>query len=517
MALKNLGDGTVTKLAADANPTATQYPAGVVLQNTDDRKRWISSGTEWILQELPIYKKFTVFKEGATTFVTDKNGRVVQSNTDTQIAVQAQIDTIASEQVYDLFWDTGIFSMNNPILLPSGGAGTIRLIRFFGSNFHPWRTTGGACTRLEPSASFPTNRYFIEGTNTGSTSVLGSHVVIDGFQASNLSNFTTKNVGFVKLECGSIVNGGHTTVIRNIFSEYLWRCIHLIGAMWFGIYENVLSFAGNTSFAGDSVLLLEDGGHTGTINPTPKANDFNRFASIHSAGAMNEFLRMKSGGYNTFRNFFVDGDEYKTAPLNLDNTDTLTTHNNTFKNWGFIDLVHIPSPDNRQAVLYLAGTNVNDNVFREMRMPPYPIALKISGTGVKDNDIEMAAYFGAAATVNDTGANNTNIIRLFPGNNTTGTDTPITHTGGVSTIIDSRRGAHNGGSAFPTGNGSSLTFSFAHSLFKSPAWVSVDPGSANILNNPFWYTWDATNITVTFNTAPPSAQFTLRWKAEAYV
>ena len=77
MALKNLGDGTITKLAADANPTATQYPVGMYLQNTDDRKRWINSGTDWIILDFIDYKKFHVHKDGANYYITDINHRVV--------------------------------------------------------------------------------------------------------------------------------------------------------------------------------------------------------------------------------------------------------------------------------------------------------------------------------------------------------------------------------------------------------------------------------------------------------
>lgn len=511
--------GTIYKLAADAKPTASLEQAGITLQNTDDRKKWVNSGTDWIPQELPVYKKYRVFKEGSTTYVTDINGRIMQSNTDTQIAVQAQIDTMGTEIVYDFVWDSALYTMNNPILLPSGAQGSTRLVRFYGSNFHPWRMTGGGCTRLDASSSFPTNRYFIEGNNPGSTSVLGCHVVVDGFQVSNLNNFATRNVGFIKLENGNLVNGGHTTVIKNIFSEYLWRCIHLVGGIWFSNFEDILSYNGNGTFVGDNVLLLEDGGHTGSINPTPKVNDFNRFVTLHAdVGQMNEFLRIKSGGYNTFRNFFVDGVGYKTAPLNLDNTDTLTTHNNTFKNIQAIDLTVTPSPDNRQACLYLAGTSVQDNVFRELRLPNYPIALKISGTGVKDNDIEMAAYFGGAASINDTGASPTNIIRLFPGNNTTGTDVPITHTGGVSKIIDNRRGANHGGWIFFTSSLGQTVFNIPHGLFAAPQRAMVRDAS-NDAKGSFTFTVDATNIIITYpfgvrNTGASNIKF--YWEAGVY-
>ncbi len=47
--------------------------------------------------------------------------------------------------------------------------------------------------------------------------------------------------------------------------------------------------------------------------------------------AMNEAWRIKSGGYNVFRDCNIDGNIYKTAAINMNNTDTLTIHNNLFE------------------------------------------------------------------------------------------------------------------------------------------------------------------------------------------
>ena len=41
---------------------------------------------------------------------------------------------------------------------------------------------------------------------------------------------------------------------------------------------------------------------------------------------------MTAGGYNIFENMFIDGYKYRTATIELNNTDALTIDNNTFQN-----------------------------------------------------------------------------------------------------------------------------------------------------------------------------------------
>ena len=110
---------------------------------------------------------------------------------------------------------------------------------------------------------------------------------------------------------------------------------------------------------------------------------------------------------------------------------------------------------------------------------------------VRGKDIEIVSFWGVASRVTYTGTDGTNTIRVKAGARITGADTPITHTGGVSRVIDSRKGATAAGSQNITGNGSTLQFDFAHGMFGYPAYAVVVPGSASIISNPFWVTWTA--------------------------
>jgi hypothetical protein len=73
----------------------------------------------------------------------------------------------------------------------------------------------------------------------------------------------------------------------------------------------------------------------------------------------------------------------------------------------------------------------------------------------------------------------------------------------------------NGGTATFSGNGSQTQFTIAHGLAGTPKVVVVTAGS-NDAKGDFYVTYDATNIYVTYATAPPSGtnNVVLRWYAE---
>ena len=427
--------------------------------------------------------------------------------------------TMSNGNIFKYIWDGDAFTLENPLVHPSFAAGFVKKVIHQGSSFVTNRFLAAGVTSIQPSATFPTNRYLFEGTNAGASNSNTSQVTIDGFQAVNNTLFATKNVGFVKFEGGYVHNGALEWRVSNCYSQYMWRTLHLSGMVWWGLFENISIQRSNASFTqGDTDILVEDGGHTfPAINPSPKANIFRNINWNSGDSELNNAIKMTAGGYNIFENMFIDGYKYRTATIELNNTDALTIHNNTFQNVTVLD--HFaPAVDTRIACLYLTGTSVYDNLFRRMRLYPYPIMARLASTGVMRNEIELAAYWGAAASINDTGAGEGNTYIPIAGAKTTTGDTAITHTGAVGRVIDHRRGASRSGNSFFSGNGTNKIFTIAHGVFKDPASVTVGMGQASTLGNSFWYNSDATNITVTFNTAPPSGtnNVTIRWRAEAY-
>lgn len=95
-------------------------------------------------------------------------------------------------------------------------------------------------------------------------------------------------------------------------------------------------------------------------------------------------------------------------------------------------------------------------------------------------------------------------------------------TGWASTILDPPgtgtvvvTGIFNGGTAVLSGTGSATAFTIAHGLGVTPSEMSVIPASAAAAAHPLWISADATNITVTFTTAPASGSnnVSLAWTA----
>jgi hypothetical protein len=74
------------------------------------------------------------------------------------------------------------------------------------------------------------------------------------------------------------------------------------------------------------------------------------------------------------------------------------------------------------------------------------------------------------------------------------------------------------GTATFSGNATTTTFNIAHGLYAIPTSVVISSGSTDTLGD-FYVTYDATNITVNFNIAPPSGSNNLvfRWTAEVGV
>ena len=512
--------GTITGLAADAKPSAAGIPAGTNFIETDSRKRYYNSGTDWILQEFPALKKYSVFKVGSTTYVTDQHGKIANSNTDTQLAIQPVLDSLANNQTQDYYWDADVFTLENPIILPYITGTAIRQVRFFGVQLSRRAATGGA-TSFTPGAGFPTNRYFIESHPTAVAPASGGSTcdfTIEGVQGFNIDYIGTKNVGFLKYEADGIT-GRRACNVKDVSGAYMWRLIHLKGLVWFGSFQNISSTVSNTAFTGDAAIILEDGGHANTWNPTPKANRFSNTMCFHGDGLLNDFIRLQSGAYNIFDHAYIDGKFYANAPITLNNTDTLHISNNTFRDILTIDM-EAPTSDTRKASLWMSGTNVYDNRFINCKFQNNPKGARMDSTGVYRNEIELTARWGASAIiVDDTGSGESNVVVVRPGNRTTAGETPITHTGGVSRIIDTRRQATRFGDTTFSGDGTTVTFNIPHGCFATPqqAWVGAGSIAAR---GTFSWTVNATNIVVTYPPASPpvsgGSNIIFHWKAEVY-
>ena len=522
MTVTHYGNQQYYGLSSDTKPVAADTAVGAIFEETNTRKRYLNDGTDWILQGLPVIdiKKFKVFKVGATTYITDGFGRKVQDDTDTAQAVMDQMALMAATQVYIFEWDGGPFTIEQPIVLPSVTKGIPNIKKVYMKGQAPvgFRVLTGTPTVLIPSAAFPNQRYIFELNNLTGTGKTG-YVDIDSFAFSNSANIAAgPEVGFVKFEADD-GHGYDDFAVRNCYINYPWRAIHLIGQIWQGTFEHIQTHEFNATFVGDCVIILEDGGHSGFNNQTPKRNVFRDINLMHANGQYESGIKIRSGGYNLFDSIYIDGQKYEVAAIELNNTDTLDISSNTFQNVTVLDLgvEGSPTPDNRKGALYLAGSGTYDNVFRNMKLAPWPsVTVRLEGTGVQRNDIEIASYWGAAAAVTDTGTDGTNTIRVMGGHLSGGSDVKITHSGSMSRIIDGRRGASRRGSASIVADGVLKTFNIPHGCFSGAIpFVYAVAGSASA-NSNFYVTANATDILINYATPPAAATLIFRWTADVY-
>jgi len=106
---------------------------------------------------------------------------------------------------------------------------------------------------------------------------------------------------------------------------------------------------------------------------------------------------------------------------------------------------------------------------------------------------------------------------LVMGNSVLGTHTAAVYDEGIRTVIRNNVGypTENSGVATFSGDGVTTSFSWAHGLVTTPSKILVTPKSADA-SGDFYVTADATNITITYITAPPAGtdNVVIAWEAE---
>ena len=449
---------------------------GSTYTETDTRKTFYWNGTEWILQELSRYKRFrvTIPTGSSKYYIIDQHGKLENSGTDFQVVIQAVLNAMPVSSTYEFEFDTATYTLHNPIIIPTANSSTPKQVLLKGVKGRT-RTGGAYNTLLRPSTSFPNNRYAIE-VNSANGSGFSPSFEMNGFYFSNIDNLAVKNIGFLKIQSDDSVSG--TVNVRNIQSQYAWRCVHLLGGIWWGLFDNIVVHDSNATNVADAFFLLEHGGAGGSGNPTPKYNDFKNMRAFGTT-TTSYCLRILNGNYN---NFYFPTFDITPAPLvagialEQNASDTLIVFNNVFYNPHLLDAGTNSGPP-YQAGIYLNGQYVGNNWFFACHMNRVNNHFKITN-GALRNYIQSTAYWAGPVQADSTGAGVSNTLEVV---NTSATaaqnaiDDPVTDIGGLLRIIDKRRGAENGGVAAARTDGSTI----AHGLFATPAWYWAQPTVAN--------------------------------------
>jgi len=481
--------------------------ADTVGGNDWDQMAAIINGTDSTTNILRSPYTYLVYKSGSTYYAQNGATKAIDySGSVADVVIQSAITAIAAlSRGGTIMFSGEDFPITTPLLFPGNtSSGKVFSLVGLPQNSRVFQTVFSA------ASSFPNNRYLFETTDVDPASAKSVSIFLKDFAAYNI-NFATLNAGLLKYE---IDNTSVTRAIQmdNIYGQYLWRGIHLIGGVWWGVFNNVQFNSSNTSFTGDADIIMEQGSHTTGGNPWPKFNKFTNTFIDHGGGTMTNSLKMVDGGYNTFDNYDIEGSKYTQAPWALTGQCTF----NNFQHINFLDAI-TPTPDVRVASLYLTGSNCYYNIFRNSKLPQYPYSVAIK-SGAFRNDIELTAFWGTAASVDDSGSGIENVIRLTPSATTAATaQAKITTTGGAGNlrVIDARKGAVTQGTSTQSGDSSTTAFNIAHGCFATPGFFVVHPTSADARGTPS-LSATSTNIVLTYPVAPPtgSSNLTWEWKAE---
>jgi nitrous oxidase accessory protein NosD len=214
--------------------------------------------------------------------------------------------------------------------------------------------------------------------------------------------------------------------------------------------------------------------------------DGNYVYNCGSYGVPNEGINITNCASVTVKNNFVDNSYF--SNIQVYQSKDVSIENNVAKN----------SQTGYGILVYGSETIHSSNVL-------------ISGNSCFDDKATKTQSYGIGLQYIDNGACFGNLVlnNLNAGIFPIGNLTNFIIRGNIGYVTE------NSGTATFSGNGTQTIFTIPHGLATTPKTVIVTPGSADAIGN-FYVTVDATNITVTYTTAPPSGtnNIILYWRAE---
>lgn len=173
---------------------------------------------------------------------------------------------------------------------------------------------------------------------------------------------------------------------------------------------------------------------------------------------------------------------------------------------------------------FYQSAGIGDNTAAMIRLDPTAASSRISAVSIVGNTgqgVTGTERITSICSVN-TGSGTTSGITVVANTLRYG----VVATSGAGVVDGSKHGnavyngtttayTTNGGTSTKSGDGSTTAFTIAHGLTTTPKEFLVTAGSA-VAAAPFYTTADATNITVTFVTAPVSgaSNLVLNWRAQ---
>jgi len=470
----------------------------------------ITSSQDYRFQSPPFL--YYIFKEGSTYYMKSAITKGIESsNSDAGILIQAAITAVLATSRGGLIGLSGDeFPISAVLDIPCTTSNPpLGLVGTYSNN----RDRG---TMLTATSSFPDNHSIIETSGATDTSNKFAVLYLKDIGMQNVANFNTKTIGGLKFEIDYAAYR-RALIVDGFFSQYLQKGITLQGSVWWSYLKNLTFEAFSASFTGGvyDIKLEQTGTYTHTnpaTNGWPKSNHFDNIIAVRNPGTMVNSLWVDSGGYNTFNNYMVDGTAYTDGTFRFGSSgNPFCTDNNMWTPWTLDE----NEPGAQVGCLILEGTNTTNNRFYNAKLSRNAYHATIKG-GAYRNYIQLAGYWGAHASINNSGCGEYNVIEMIHGALAAASaPNKLTLSGnatdnGKCRIIDNRKGAYNTGVSTQSGNASTVAFNIAHGLFTTPLTYSVTPQTSDAAGTPI-VTATSTNLVVTYPIAPPTGSSNLIW------
>ncbi len=335
-----------------------------------------------------------------------------------------------------------------------------------------------------------------------------------------LENLEIKNwnVGW-GISWGYTGSTGKRLTIRNIWGENLGRGVVWIANQNFTRIENIYGYniLGHDSTSEGHVVAIESGAYHSIdgvygdsipyallfLSGTIRINVSNLQGSINKYG-----IWLNNVNHVNICNVKIDGDPTKTIGIYWSVSATS----------GHVSIMNA-SLESHQYGIYIVGTsnyNAYHFAFRGRLLTWNSSQLSAIYLRYADNILinlsELSWGYGSIVDVDNINEVIINIHRQA-GTYTITEGTNVTNT--KIRIYNGSKVNPNSGKATFSGDGTTTQFSIAHGLVSTPSKVLVTPCSADAAGS-FYVTADATNIYVTYSTAPASGtdNVCLNWYAE---
>jgi hypothetical protein len=378
------------------------------------------------LSSLQTYPDYTIYISGGNYKARNWSTGVTTSNSDASTLINSVITALSNGG--NIAFMSGTFTIQSPLV----GWANFRTYEMNGT----WDNARARGTQFAIGTSFPNNGYIFDTSANTVASGTRNILYLDGFEFYNINTGTVPNAGAILYET-DVADLSSNFVFRNLFMQYMWRGIHLKGPAWYGIIDNIMFSSASSTSVGNAALIIEIAGHA----DTPKSNLISHFRGSGPIGAqLDQFIIMKDGGYNTFIDTYCDGFKFTEAVVVLQGNAI----DNVFYRMYFLD--QNTSTGTNEACLKLDGVNGTtqpcvNNRFYDCSLTNYPNAVKFVNNPER-NHIELAAYHGTAAVINDAGAGYGNKIIALEGQIAAATaDAKLTTSNNIVEITDSRPSA----------------------------------------------------------------------------